>query len=247
MSSMRWRYVVITIVCSAGLALAQTSQAPDGSTEDRSQDRPQDRPKDAAKGPASAADQLPPSQAPPRSDRPGDQAGDPAEAIPTLPSAAAGDDRMFSSSRENIVDLSPPKDDLKDHPGSAAAMARSAEEESVQNSDVQEFHQWNPMKALKDVEIGDYYFKRKNYRAAMDRYKGALFYKENDAVATFRLAVSQEKLQDKAGALSNYIAYLKILPHGPFADQARESIDRLGGEAPGKQEAATQPATPEKR
>jgi tetratricopeptide (TPR) repeat protein len=126
-------------------------------------------------------------------------------------------------------------------------MARSADEESVQNADVQEFHQWNPMKALKDVEIGDYYFKRKNYRAAMDRYKGALFYKENDALATFRLAVSQEKLQDKAGALSNYIAYLKILPHGPFADEARESIARLGGEAPGKQETATQQATPEKR
>jgi tetratricopeptide (TPR) repeat protein len=253
---MRWRYVVITIVFSAGLALAESGQAPDGSTGDRSQDRPQDRPqdgpKDAAKSPASAADQLPPSQAPPRSDRArsdsaGDQGRDPAEAAPTLPSAAAGDDRNFSSSRENIVDLSPPKDDLKDHPGSATAMARSADDESVQNADVQEFHQWNPMKALKDVEIGDYYFKRKNYRAAMDRYKEALFYKENDALATFRLAVSQEKLQDKAGALSNYIAYLKILPHGPFADEARESIARLGGEAPGKQEAATQQATPEKR
>jgi tetratricopeptide (TPR) repeat protein len=249
MSSMRWRYVVITIVFSAGLALAQTGQVPDGSTEDRSQDRPQDRPKEGANGPASAADQLPPSQAPPRSDRApsdraGDQTGDPAEAAPTLPSAGAGDDRNFSSSRENIVDLSPPKDDLKDHPGSAAAMARSADEESA---DVQEFHQWNPMKALKDVEIGDYYFKRKNYRAAMDRYKEALVYKENDAVATFRLAVSQEKLQDKAGALSNYNAYLKILPHGPFADEARESIDRLGGEAPGKQESANQQATPEKR
>jgi tetratricopeptide (TPR) repeat protein len=103
------------------------------------------------------------------------------------------------------------------------------------------------MKALKDVEIGDYYFKRKNYRAAMDRYKEALFYKENDAVAMFRLAVSQEKLQDKAGALSNYTAYLKILPHGPFADEARESIDRLGGEAAGKRDAVTGQAAPEKR
>ena len=151
-----------------------------------------------------------------------------------MPSAAPGDDRNFSSSRENTLDLSPPKDDLKDHPGSAAAMARAAEEESAENGDVREFHQWNPMKALKDVEIGDYYFKRKNYRAAMDRYKEALFYKENDAVATFRLAVSQEKLGDKAGALSNYAAYLKILPHGPFGDEARASIERLGGEVIGQ-------------
>jgi len=107
------------------------------------------------------------------------------------------------------------------------------------------------MKALKDVEIGDYYFKRKNYVAAMDRYKGALFYKENDAVATFRLAVSEEKLGDKASALTNYTGYLKILPHGPFADEARSSIERLGGvapekDAPEKKETASQQPAPEK-
>jgi tetratricopeptide (TPR) repeat protein len=241
---MRWPNVVIAIVLSAGFAGAQTGQAPDGSTDGSAQDRSQDRPKDSAKNPASAANQLPPNEAPPRSDRTGNQAGDQAEAAPTLPSAAASDDRNFSSSRENILDLSPPKDDLKDHPGSAAAVARSAEDENVENGGVQEFRQWNPMKALKDVEIGDYYFKRKNYRAAMDRYKEALSYKENDAVATFRLAVSQEKLRDKAGALGNYNAYLKILPHGPFADEARESIDRLEGETP---EAATEQAAPGKR
>ena len=222
MTPMRWRYAAITIVCCVGSALAQTGRTPDDATQDRNQD--------ATKATPSATNQLPANEAPPRSDAP----EDPAEAIPTLPSAAPGDDRNFSSSRENTLDLSPPKDDLKDHPGSAAAMARAAEEESAENGDVREFHQWNPMKALKDVEIGDYYFKRKNYRAAMDRYKEALFYKENDAVATFRLAVSQEKLGDKAGALSNYAAYLKILPHGPFGDEARASIERLGGEVIGQ-------------
>ena len=40
-----------------------------------------------------------------------------------------------------------------------------------------EFHPWNPHKAAKDIEVGDYYFKRKNYRAAEDRYREALFYK----------------------------------------------------------------------
>ena len=58
---------------------------------------------------------------------------------------------------------------------------------------MQEFRVWNPHKAEKDVEVGDFYFKRKNYRAALDRYREALYYKYDDAVATFRLGVCQEK------------------------------------------------------
>jgi Flp pilus assembly protein TadD len=97
-------------------------------------------------------------------------------------------------------------------------------------SGVQEFHPWNPRKAAKDVDVGDFYFRRKNYKAALDRYKEALYYKENDAVATFRLAVCQEKLGDKAEARKQYESYLKILPEGPFAKEARASLDRLAKE-----------------
>ena len=92
---------------------------------------------------------------------------------------------------------------------------------------VQEFRVWNPHKAAKDVEVGDYYFKRKNYRAALDRYREALYYKYDDAVATFRLAVCQEKLGDAGEARKGYEAYLRILPHGPFAGEAHQALDRL--------------------
>jgi tetratricopeptide (TPR) repeat protein len=95
-------------------------------------------------------------------------------------------------------------------------------------SDIQEFHPWNPYKSQKDVEVGDFYFKRKNYKAALDRYKEALYYKDNDAIATYRLAVCEEKVGDKGEARKNYEQYLKILPQGPFAQDARASIARLG-------------------
>jgi tetratricopeptide (TPR) repeat protein len=98
-------------------------------------------------------------------------------------------------------------------------------------SDVQEMHPWNPYKAQKDVDIGDYYFRRKNYKAALDRYKEALYYKDNDAVATYRLAVCEEKLGDKTGARKNFEQYLKILPEGPFAKDARASVEKLGDKA----------------
>jgi len=131
-----------------------------------------------------------------------------------------------SSSRDTRIDLSPPKDDEKNHPYSKSAVAH-VEGDANGTADVQEFHPWDPHKALKDVEVGDFYFKRKNYRAALDRYREALYYKNNDAMATFRLAQCEEKLGQLDEARSNYEGYLKILPHGPFAEEAQKAIERL--------------------
>ena len=133
-----------------------------------------------------------------------------------------------SSSRDTRIDITPPSDDAKKHPFSKAAIADAEEQDQAENSDIQEVHPWNPMKALKDVEVGDFYFKRKNYRAARDRYQEALYYKDNDAMASLRLAQCQEKLGDKVEAKKYYEQYLKILPEGEFAKEAQASLDRLG-------------------
>ena len=146
--------------------------------------------------------------------------------------AAANDrDAEASSSRDTRIDISPPKDDAKNHPGSKAAVAGLVPDNPVttviDTSGIQEFHPWNPMKASKDVDIGNFYFNRRNYRAALDRYKEALYYKDGDAVASFRVAVCEEKLGDKADAKTYYEKYLKILPEGPLAKEARASLERL--------------------
>jgi tetratricopeptide (TPR) repeat protein len=141
--------------------------------------------------------------------------------------AARNREAQESSSRDTRIDIRPPKDDAKNHPASEAAVADLAASDNPDTSGIQEFHPWNPMKALKDTEVGDYYFKRKNYKAAVDRYKEALYYKDNDAVASFRLAVCQEKLGNKDEARKYYAQYLKILPEGPFAKDAHASLQRL--------------------
>ena len=136
-------------------------------------------------------------------------------------------DAQESSSRDTRIDISPPKDDAKNHPASSSATADMDASPPADDSGVQEFHPWNPMKAMKDIQVGDYYFKRKNYKAALDRYKEALYYKDKDAVASFRLAVCHEKLGDKAEARKYFEQYLKILPEGPLAKDAHSSLDRL--------------------
>ena len=131
----------------------------------------------------------------------------------------------MSSSNDTRIDLSPPKNDAKDHPNSGAAMMDTKEQ--APPSDTQEMHPWDPHRAAKDVEVGDYYFKVKDYRGAMWRYQDALLYKPNDAVATFRLAQCEEKTNKPADAAQHYEAYLKILPEGPFAEEAKKALEHL--------------------
>jgi len=156
-----------------------------------------------------------PNLSPPRSDR--------------VNANDLSDEPGESSSKDAPIDLSPPADDAKSHPQSSDILMDV--EGAPGNADVSEFHPWNPHKAAKDIEVGDFYFKRKNYRAAADRYREALLYKENDAVATFRLALCLEKMDQPDLALKEYESYLKILPHGPQAEQAQKAIQRLQGTA----------------
>jgi tetratricopeptide (TPR) repeat protein len=136
-----------------------------------------------------------------------------------------------SSSKEQPPDLTPPPNDAKEHPDSTSALHEAEDAAGLYEGDeiggVQEFHVWNPHKADKDVEVGDFYFKRKNYRAALDRYREALYYKYNDALAIYRVGVCEEKIGDDDEARKAYEAYLKILPHGPFAEEAKGAIARL--------------------
>lgn len=129
-----------------------------------------------------------------------------------------------SSSKETQVDLSPPPDDVKAHPKASGVPT----DESTSGSDeVTEFHPWDPHRAAKDIEVGDFYFKQKNYVAAESRYREALYYKDNDAMATYRLAVCLEKQDRPAEAREQFENYLKILPYGPKAEEVKKAIARL--------------------
>ena|SRR5260221_13887026 len=133
-----------------------------------------------------------------------------------------------SSSKDTRIDLSPPSDDQKNHPQSGAAVVDAQDAAS----DVQEMHPWDPHKAAKDIEVGDFYYKRKNYHAAHDRYKDALIYKPNDALANFRLAECLEKTGNPDEALTHYQEYLRILPHGPLSEDAKKALERLKADSP---------------
>jgi predicted TPR repeat methyltransferase len=66
----------------------------------------------------------------------------------------------------------------------------------------------------------------------LERYKEALIYKPNDALANFRLAECSEKTGNQGDAITHYQEYLKILPHGPLAPDAEKALERLKASAP---------------
>lgn len=149
--------------------------------------------------------QIPPSDPLPRSDQ------DQREAPPISPNE--------SSSKQTQIDISPPKDDAAKHPDSDV-------------SDVTEMHTWNPHKAEKDVEVGEFYMKRQNYRAAEDRFREALVYKPGDAIATYRLAEVLNAQGKSAEACKEYEAYLKIPSSGKFNSEAKKAIAKLEQQNP---------------
>ena len=130
------------------------------------------------------------------------QAQQPVEQVPTDKNAPAPQDNTAqpprydqagpdeSSSKQTEIDISPPLGDAKSHPGADMDV----------DSDSGEFTTWNPMKAMKDIEVGDYYFKVDNYPAAISRYREALEYKPHDAEATYKLGEALEKSGDLKGA-----------------------------------------------
>ncbi|HEY3770660.1 MAG TPA: tetratricopeptide repeat protein [Candidatus Angelobacter sp.] len=129
------------------------------------------------------------------------------KSLPSTGSSATGE----SSSRDSIINLNaqPEKEETK-----------SAEDPSV-------LKPWDPHKSAKDVEVGQYYLKLKNYRAALERFNSALTYKPDDAEATYNLAFTQEKLELLALASQSYHKYLVILPNGPKSKEAEEAIKRI--------------------
>ena len=146
----------------------------------------------------------------------------PQDQSPRNPRSERSKEAGESSSRDTRIDLSPPRNDSKDHPNSNVPEA-----DADADSDVQEFHPYDPHRALKDLEVGDFYFKKKNYGAALDRYREALFYKPNDAMANFRMAQAFEKLSQFEEATAHYQEYLRILPHGPLSADAQKALEKL--------------------
>lgn len=147
---------------------------------------------------------------------------------PPRSSQGDNDDANSSSSRDTQIDITPPKNDVKDHPNSAMPELT----QPASSGDVNELHPYNPYRADNDIQVGEYYLKLKDYKGALARFQDALEYKPNDAMANLRMAECYEKMNDPGQAAVHYREYLRILPNGPESKKAHKALEKLPAALP---------------
>lgn len=85
----------------------------------------------------------------------------------------------------------------------------------------------NPMLAEENLEIGNFYYKRKNYIAAIQRYIEALEYQPNLIKAFEALARAYEKNDELDKAINTYRDFLEKYPDSPKCSDFRDKLSKL--------------------
>jgi tetratricopeptide (TPR) repeat protein len=86
---------------------------------------------------------------------------------------------------------------------------------------------WDPLRAEKDLDVGQYYMKKGDLDAAIDRFQDATVAKPGYAIPFRFLAQAQEKKGLKKQAIKSYQRYLDLYPHAEDGDKVRKKIDKL--------------------
>ena len=86
---------------------------------------------------------------------------------------------------------------------------------------------WDPLRAEKDLEVGQYYMHKGDVDAAIDRFQDATLAKPGYAVPFRYLGEAQEKKGLKKQAIKSYQRYLDLVPRADDGDKIRKKIEKL--------------------
>jgi tetratricopeptide (TPR) repeat protein len=135
---------------------------------------------------------------------------------------------LFASWQAHAQDQQPessskpatPPDDMK-----PKSTGKQKKDTATQNAPDQPA--WDPLRAEKDLEVGQYYMKKGDLDAAIDRFQDATTAKPGYAIPFRYLAEAQEKKGLKKQAIKSYQRYLDLYPHAEDGDKVRKKIDKL--------------------
>ena len=113
-----------------------------------------------------------------------------------------------------------PPDDMKPKP-----TGKKKKDTVTQNAPDQPA--WDPLRAEKDLEVGQYYMKKGDLDAAIDRFQDATTAKPGYAIPFRFLAEAQEKKGLKKQAIKSFQRYLDLYPHAEDGEKVRKKIDKL--------------------
>ncbi len=90
-----------------------------------------------------------------------------------------------------------------------------------------EEYAFNPLQAQKEVQTGNYYFKKGSYLAAAGRFREATKWNDGYGEAWLRLGEAEEKLKDAKAARDAYAKYLELEADAKNASEIRKRVEKL--------------------
>ena len=114
----------------------------------------------------------------------------------------------------------------QEKPKAAPPPAAQQEQEPPEEDEnlVKKEYGFNPLQAVKEVQIGNFYFKKGAYRAAAQRFREATRWNAENADAWLRLGEASEKLKDPKATREAYQKYLELSPDAKIASQLRKKL-----------------------
>jgi len=93
-------------------------------------------------------------------------------------------------------------------------------------STVKEQYSFNPLQSKKNVTVGEFYFKKGDFKAAVLRFREATKWNEGNAEAWLRLGDAEEKMKDSKAAHEAWEKYLQLAPEAKNAPEVRKKLDK---------------------
>jgi tetratricopeptide (TPR) repeat protein len=88
--------------------------------------------------------------------------------------------------------------------------------------------EYNPLEAERNFRVGDFYFKRKNYTAAAQRYLEAIEYQPNLVKAYQALSQAYERKGDTEKARRVCLDFIQRNPDSPKKPEFESRLAKLG-------------------
>ena len=134
----------------------------------------------------------------------------------------------FAASQAHAQDPQPePSSKPSDAPAAPPPKSPSKQKKDTATQNAPDQPAWDPLRAEKDLEVGQYYMKKGDLDAAIDRFQDATAAKPGYAIPFRYLAEAQEKKGLKKQAIKSYQRYLDLYPHAEDGDKVRKKIDKL--------------------
>ena len=92
---------------------------------------------------------------------------------------------------------------------------------------IPEQYAFNPLKSKQEVAVGEFYFKKGDYKAAAGRFIEATKWNDGNADAWLRLGSAEEKMNDAKAAREAWQKYLQLASTGKNADEIRKKLEKL--------------------